>query len=338
MACFSSAAIELIKSFEGFSASAYPDPGTGGEPWTIGHGRAHGVKPWDVITVERAEEMLVEDLETAVAALDLVEVELPQSVVDALTSFVFNIGEAAFAASSLLRRLNAGEPIGPVLEQELPRWNKGGNGVLPGLVRRRAAELKLALSGLEHRPAASTGRILNVRAQHQHDNGAEGYRQCFTSACAMLLDTLQPGVLSEINGDLDYLLAVERYGDTTDPQAQVQALRSFGVVCDFITTGCFALIEQQITRGFPVPVGWLHHGHVSAPSGGGHWSTVIGFEEDRLVVHDPNGEAALIPGGYVSNAVGSGAGVRYSRRNFGPRWMVEGANSGWMILAKGSES
>ena len=384
MPTFSPVAVELVKEFEGLELTAYPDPGTGGEPWTIGHGRAHGVKPWDMITIERAEEMLVEDLETAVDALDLVKVELPQSVVDALTSFVFNVGEGAFGQSTLLRRLNAGEPIGPVLEQELPRWNKGGSGVLPGLVRRRDAEVALALSGLDQPPAqespaagaislidaatyykgldhqieafdylesllsdeeleefarlyrssSSSERILKVRAQFQLDNGPEGYRQCFTSSCAMLLDYLQPGLLSDENGDLDYLVAVERYGDTTDAAAQVQALRSFGIDCDFITTGSFEVIEQQIAKGFPVPVGWLHKGHVSAPSGGGHWSVIVGIEGENLVVCDPFGEAALVAGGYVSNAIGSGAAVRYSRKNFGPRWEVEGPGTGWMILAK----
>ena len=99
--------------------------------------------------------------------------------------------------------------------------------------------------------------ILDVRFQSQLDNGPEGYRQCFTSSSAMLLDFLQPGVLSETNGDLDYLAVLEQFGDTTDPFAHVEALRSFGVQCDFITNGSFALVEQQIEKGIPVPVGWL---------------------------------------------------------------------------------
>ena len=92
--------------------------------------------------------------------------------------------------------------------------------------------------------------ILDVRFQSQLDNGPEGYRQCFTSSSAMLLDFLQPGVLSETNGDLDYLAVLEQFGDTTDPFAHVEALRSFGVQCDFITNGSFALLEQQIDQEF----------------------------------------------------------------------------------------
>ena len=45
--------------------------------------------------------------------------------------------------SSLVRRLNEGQNPNTVAAQELPQWNKGGGKVLPGLVRRRAAEVKL---------------------------------------------------------------------------------------------------------------------------------------------------------------------------------------------------
>lgn len=45
--------------------------------------------------------------------------------------------------SSLLERLNAGEDPNTVAAAELPLWNKGGGQVLPGLTRRRAAEVEL---------------------------------------------------------------------------------------------------------------------------------------------------------------------------------------------------
>ena len=150
----------------------------------------------------------------------------------------------------------------------------------------------------------------------------------------MLLDFLQPGLLSDVNGDLDYLLVVERFGDTTDPFAHVQALRSFGVNCEFLTTGTFALIEQQIAEGVPVPVGWLHKGDLRAegPYGGGHWSIVTGFDHDELVVCDPNGEIDLLTGQYLSHALDAGEQVRFSHEHFAPRWEVEGPGTGWMIL------
>ena len=90
---------------------------------------------------------------------------------------------------------------------------------------------------------------------------------------------------------------------------------------------------EQLNRGIPCPVGWLHRGPASAPSGGGHWSLVIGWDPDsrQLLMHDPNGEADLVNGGYVSTALGSGKALRYSERNWGRRWQVEGNGTGWWI-------
>ena len=48
-------------------------------------------------------------------------------------------------------------------------------------------------------------------------------------------------------------------------------------------------------------------------------------------MHDPNGEADLVNGGYVSTSHGSGQDLRYSERNWDCRWQVEGSGSGWWI-------
>jgi tetratricopeptide (TPR) repeat protein len=68
-------------------------------------------------------------------------------------------------------------------------------------------------------------------------------------------------------------------------------------------------------------------------SGGGHWSLVVGWDPATrtVLMHDPNGEADLVGGGYVRTAVGSGRGLRYSERNWGRRWMVEGVGTGWWL-------
>lgn len=71
-------------------------------------------------------------------------VELNANQYGALVSWSFNIGVGGAQGSSLIERLNAGESPGPVLSEELPKWNKAGGEVLPGLVRRRAAEVDLA--------------------------------------------------------------------------------------------------------------------------------------------------------------------------------------------------
>lgn len=162
----------------------------------------------------------------------------------------------------------------------------------------------------------------------------QGSRMCFSSTCAMAAEFLKPKCLSGPGQRDDrYLSLVERFGDTTSSQAQVEALKSLGIKAVFRTDGTIEGIVKQLTRGIPVPCGWLHLGHISAPSGGGHWSLVVGWipETLQLIVHDPFGEADLRNGGYVTTAIGSGQAQRYSRKNWGRRWMNEGTGSGWWL-------
>ena len=102
-----------------------------------------------------------------------------------------------------------------------------------------------------------------------------------------------------------------------------------GLEANFITNASTDDLRKQIDIGRPTPCGWLHHGPVSAPSGGGHYSVVIGYTNDAWVQHDPNGEAKLSAGGYTDNLDGSNQS--YSYKNWNPRWIVEGEGSGWMM-------
>lgn len=62
----------------------------------------------------------------------------------AITDFAFNLGLTRLKASTLRRRLQAGDVEGAVLE--LRRWVRGVGKVLPGLVLGRAAEITLLTS------------------------------------------------------------------------------------------------------------------------------------------------------------------------------------------------
>ncbi|WP_296321241.1 lysozyme [Reyranella sp.] len=140
--------IALIKEFEGLELEAYPDPGNKvtGEPWTIGYGHTHGVRQGDTCTEEQATEWLREDLKATEGAIKhLVDVMITQNQFDALASFVFNIGATQFGNSTLLRLLNKWDYEGAA--EQFKRWNRGADGVLPGLVRRRAAERALFVEG-----------------------------------------------------------------------------------------------------------------------------------------------------------------------------------------------
>lgn len=160
----------------------------------------------------------------------------------------------------------------------------------------------------------------------------QGGRMCFSSSCAMLVAFLRPGVLHGPNEDDDYLRRVQRFGDTTNAEAQLKALASFGVQAAFGQGLGFDDVDALLGQGIPVPVGILHRGHVTAPSGGGHWIVIIGRNGiGDYVVNDPAGDLDLINGGYVGKA---GAGLVYSRANLGRRWQVEGPGTGWGIRAR----
>lgn len=135
--------IDLIKNFEKCKLEAYPDPGTGGVPWTIGYGHTAGVVEGMTCTQEQADQMLADDVAKVAGQVNsLLKIKVNQNQFDALVSFAYNAGAGALASSTLLRLVNAGD-FGGAADQ-FPRWvHGGGGGTLPGLVRRRAAERSL---------------------------------------------------------------------------------------------------------------------------------------------------------------------------------------------------
>ena len=177
-----------------------------------------------------------------------------------------------------------------------------------------------------------TEKLLPVKQYYPQTDSQTGhsYRMCFSSTCSMGLKFLFPDSLQGSNADDNYLKTVFKYGDTTSSAAQIKALYEYGVVGSFGTNGTRKLIESEINKGYPVGVGFLHHGPVSAPRGGGHWILAIGYSDSHIICHDPYGELDTVNGGYVT--IGSGGKeVRYSWRNWLPRWEVDGPGSGWYI-------
>ena len=179
--------------------------------------------------------------------------------------------------------------------------------------------------------------LLKVPYFSQMDNPATpadgpGWRQCASSSCAMLA-AFWGKITPDAKGEAHYIAIRTKHGATTDPMAHVAALTELGLVVEFRTNGTADHLRQELNGGRPVAVGWLHHGTVAAPSGGGHWSAVIGFAPGEWIHHDPYGEANLIGGGYISTAVGAGRSIRYGHRNWLPRWTPKGRD-GWMISAR----
>lgn len=135
-------AAPLVKEFEGLELKAYICPAG---VWTIGYGHTRGVKPGQTITEEQAETLLRKDLERYQIELsNLVHVPVSEGQFIGLLSWFYNLGNTQeVRGSKLLRLLNAGDFAGAA--NEFPRWRKSGNEVIPGLVRRRAAEQKVFL-------------------------------------------------------------------------------------------------------------------------------------------------------------------------------------------------
>ena len=113
---------------------------------TIGYGSTGThVYEGQVITEAEAEELLKKDLvRFEDAATRLINRHLTQHEFDAIVSFAFNVGNGALEDSTFRKRMNGGDDKATCFREEFPKWVKGPNGPLPGLVRRRDAEVALA--------------------------------------------------------------------------------------------------------------------------------------------------------------------------------------------------
>ena len=99
------------------------------------------------ITQAEAERLLRGDMKRFEEAVTrLITVPLTQHEYDATVSFCYNVGTSALEHSTFRRRINGGDSKPQCFEQEFPRWCNGPEGPLPGLVRRRQAEVDLALN------------------------------------------------------------------------------------------------------------------------------------------------------------------------------------------------
>ena len=328
------AGLKLLREFEGCHLKAYKCPAG---IWTIGWGSTRHfdgspVREGDTITQAVADEMLESTIEFEVLpALRKIPHwdAMSPGQQGALASFAWNLGWHFYGAEgfeTISRRLR--EKEWAKVPEALLLYVNPGSRFEAGLRRRREAEGRL-WRGVAAPQLQQDFVLLSVPYEAQNDNASgTGYRECFSSSAAMVAR-----FYGKVANDDAYNKIRAKFGDTTDSMAQVKALNSLGLTAQFRTNGTLALLEQELAAGRPVMVGWLHHGPASRPTGGGHWSVVIGANKDTIIHNDPNGEADITVGGYVNHT--KGAGIAYSRKNWLPRWLPDGPQSGWCITVRG---
>lgn len=128
--------LSIVPQFEGMVLRGYKDP-IGIVTACAGHTKTAILgRPY---TRAECAALLEQDLvEHAKGLQQCVKVPLNAGQTAAFVSFTYNVGVGAFCRSTMVRKLNAGDYEGAC--NELPKWTKAGGRVLPGLVKRRAAE------------------------------------------------------------------------------------------------------------------------------------------------------------------------------------------------------
>ncbi len=146
----------LIKEAEGLRLEAYLCPAN--IP-TIGWGHTKGVKMGQHITVQQAEDMLVDDIAPIERLLNGLKINFRQEQFDALVSWIFNFGEGKFKGSTLYKRIIANAKDEEITDQ-LVKWINAAGRPLLGLMKRRVAEANLFI-GYE-RYKVNKDRIIKV--------------------------------------------------------------------------------------------------------------------------------------------------------------------------------
>lgn len=136
--------IALVKASESCRLTAYPDPGSGGDPWTIGWGSTGpDIRKGVVWTQSMADNRLMSDLNKLATAIT-VQAPCSQNQLDALVDFAYNEGIGNLFGSTLWRKHRSKDFKGAAVE--FSKWDLADGHVMNGLITRREKERELYVS------------------------------------------------------------------------------------------------------------------------------------------------------------------------------------------------
>lgn len=187
-------AINLIRKYEGFSEKAFPDPGTGQEPYTLGYGTqfypdGSPVKRGQFCTKEKALEYLFHEVEVIDTQLQKLNLGLDCYMRQALISFIHSIGWEPFFYSEIIDALERDDPSS--VTYEMSKWIfDADHRIIGGLLDRRREEIRLFLQDLNANPWATTEILL--RAFRNYTAASHEVK-----AIRRLEEQLNPYILSE---------------------------------------------------------------------------------------------------------------------------------------------
>jgi hypothetical protein len=213
--------------------------------------------------------------------------------------------------------------------KSIPHQDRAWDALEAGLTAKQLDDFLSAFRGPS--VASQPPFPLEVPYYYQLDSRTgHGERMCFSSAMAMAIEYLCPECLD--GDDDDYLKIVLRYGDTVSSEAQLKAARSLGMKVDFRMNMSESELIAQLDKRIPVPIGVLHRGPITAPTGGGHWVCLTGYDSTHFWCHDPYGRMNIDRGGYIARGPNDGNNVRYTRQGLLRRWLIASKSDGWGMV------
>lgn len=134
--------VSMIAYFEGMETRPYKDV-VGVQTVCYGHTGAD-IIPTKTYSESECLALLEKDLSKVRKGVDpLIKVDIDDNTRAAIYSFAYNVGTGAFARSTMLKKLNAGDIAGAC--NELKRWTYAGGKEWKGLITRREIENAVCL-------------------------------------------------------------------------------------------------------------------------------------------------------------------------------------------------